>query len=502
MRLSAALAERVIASLALAALGYVALGSTFFSEHSLLLLVGLVLSLIQPGLGVAALAFPILIFRGFGHPLVLLLVAPVSVLALRFWPQACAWVAAIGVDELIVNYAALIALAFSLKFASPGAAAILMFFYALSAGLKLSLMLPPGVLECRLLVVAQGLASVNDSDWIALAGEWFFTNLLGPPRLLLLALTYAAAGAAASKLRKLEASRLAGVLPAAITALALNIVAGSTGIKLNMEPIAVLAGSIALTAVAELGRVRLPRRKMPSRNTVRPPPEVLPHLEHAWAALCEMLTSGERLLVVFGPSGCGKTFVVRTAVKACKLKIADPLSLKGRVVHVENAEEARDLDGLVMRVLASGARCVVLETRRPLTTLGRLRSMSPRKAVYIMPPDESARSRLLDRALVGLVDESIIAWLADVARRYSLRGLMRLVENVKTRTQNSSELTQAVTVALQEVQPDLSYEELEECERFITTFRGIVAGFSGSYAREGDAARTIDIGMTRALIDE
>ncbi|MEM0344444.1 MAG: hypothetical protein QXP94_02840 [Thermofilaceae archaeon] len=478
MQVKRALAERAMVSLVLMALGYLTFRGDLSGERGMLLLAGLSLSLVLPGLGVAAFALPMLMYVGEGHPLTLLLTAPVVVLALRFWPQACAWLASVVLEDPLVSYLAATALLYSLKFASPNAAAFLMFFYVLSAGFKLARSVPPGSVGCQRLVVARGLASLPESDWVELAGEWFFTNLIGPPRLLLLALTYAAAGAAASKLQRLEATRLAGVLPSLVIVLALNVVASTMGVKPGVEPLIVLAGTLVMTLLAEVRHVKLPSKRLAGRRAVRVPRTVLPHMKGAWVALCEMLAGGERLLVVFGPSGCGKTLLVREALKACRLKMADRSRFKGKVVHLEKAESEQNLDETIRKLLISGAKCVVLETNRPLTLLGRLKTALPRKAVYVMPPDENTRGKLISQGLAGLADENTVAWLVEATQRYSLRGLMKLLESIMAHIQNGNGLEQAIAVALQDVPPDLSYEELAECERFITTFKGIVAGFS------------------------
>ncbi|MEM1690645.1 MAG: hypothetical protein QXF05_03700 [Thermofilaceae archaeon] len=497
-----ALTERAIVSLVLLALGYLTFRGDLSGEHGMLLLVGLLLSLVLPGLGVAAFAFPMLMYAGNGHPLTLLLAAPVVVLAFRFWPQACAWLASVGLEDPLASYLATTALLFSLKFASPNAAAFLMFFYVLSAGFKLARSVPPGSAGCQRLVVARGLANLPESDWVELAGEWFFTNLIGPPRLLLLALTYAAAGAAASKLQRLEATRLAGVLPSLVIVLALNVVASTIGVKPGVEPLIVLAGALVMTLLAELRRVKLPSRRLAVRRAMRAPRTVLPHMEGAWTALCKMLAGGERLLLVFGPSGCGKTLLVRETLKACRLRVADRSRFKGKVVHLENAESEWNLDETIRKLLISGAKCVVLETSRPLTLLGRLKTVLPRKAVYVMPPDENARSRLISQELAGLADENTVAWLAEATQRYSLRGLMKLLESIKAHVQNGSELGQAIAVALQAVPPDLSYEELAECERFITTFKGMVAGFSRGQTNDGVVVQAVNPDALGALMGE
>lgn len=486
MGVQRAIAERVASALVSLALGHVILrDSASFTtlETRFALLVVATLSLIHPGFGAAVLMLLSTSAESLINPLPLFLTAPAAVLAFRFWPQALAWLAATNMKETPLSYCALTALVFLVKFATPSAAAFFMAFYTLSVGLRLSLSTPAGKVGCWGLVAARGLAGSPVRNSLELTSKWFFENLDCPPCLPLLALAHAASGAAASKLERLGAQKLAGMVPPLAMILALYILVSPLGVQPDPRLLAVPAGSATASIIVGVAkRVKLPVRKPQLR--VGLPHGIAPHLEQAWTALYETLSGGERILLVFGPQGCGKTTLVRKACAACRLRIADFRSVKGRAVHIERAETLPGLAALIGRSLASGAKCVILETSRPQALLSKLGSLPVRKAIYVPPPDEEARKRVLQQALQGLAREDLIMELARSTQAYSLRGLTILSEAIKGRIEDGLSAEQAVASALRETQPDLALSDLLECESFIASFRGIVAGFHATWLQQ------------------
>jgi len=211
---------------------------------------------------------------------------------------------------------------------------------------------------------------------------------------------------------------------------------------------------------------------------VEPPPHLPPHLHQAWTSICEMLRAGERLILVFGPPGCGKTALVREACAACGLELSSlkgAEDVRGKVVHIENAESVPGLDTVVRNAIKAGARCVILETRRPRLVLARVGGTRLVKAVYTPPPDAEARREILKR-LLGESHQGLIDLLGDAVQAYSLRGLMRLAASVRRKSEGRGEALD-VAGAVHNVPPDLTPEDLAECENFVATFHGVITGF-------------------------
>ncbi|RLF05595.1 MAG: hypothetical protein DRK00_04055, partial [Thermoprotei archaeon] len=186
------------------------------------------LSLALPGLGPAALLATYsyaLALSGGLHVLESLLMLLVAALALRYWLQAALWaLALLTASSQLLNAALLGSLIASLQVATPTSAAALMITYALMVSLRLYSELPPGAIGAVGMVVAMGghpsLTGIGILDAARLTGNWLSTNVLGPPNFLVQALAYAAAGAAAPKIRDVVGKGWLAPLPSAALILA------------------------------------------------------------------------------------------------------------------------------------------------------------------------------------------------------------------------------------------------------------------------------------------
>lgn len=449
-------------------------GGLSVGEHRVLTLATVTFALVHPGLGAATVALLPYFVGPVENPIEILFVLPTAVLAFRFWPQSLTWVFATLSEEPILSYSTLGVLVFSLKATSPEAAAFFMAFYTLFTGFRAALSTPISGFGCRGLVVVQGLQGQSVRSPLELASEWFYTSVLGPPRLLLLVIVYAAAGAAASRLNTLGASKLAGTLPAHIMLLAFCIVSLSLGLAPPPAALIVPCLDVAMTFGAELRRIRLPTRK--PRNAT-PPAALAPNLVHAWVALCEAIRGGERLILVFGPSGCGKSTLIREVARACRVRLTDSRKAKGKIFWLEKAEMHQDLPMLIRRQLALGAIGVILETSRPLKLIGLVGSLPIKKAIYVPPPDEEARKLVIKHMLKSILSDEDIEKLAEITQAYSLRNLTIFCNLIKNKFMSGLRYEQAAASALKETPADLTLEEILECEKFIQNFEGIVIGF-------------------------
>ncbi|RLE86950.1 MAG: hypothetical protein DRJ67_05965, partial [Thermoprotei archaeon] len=186
------------------------------------------LSLALPGLGPAALLAThsyALALSGGLHVLESLLMLLAAALALRYWLQASLWaLALLTVDSQLLNTALLGSLIASLQAATPTSASALMVAYALMVSLRLYSQLPSGAVGAAGMVVAMGghpdITGIPLLDAARLAGSWLSTNVLGPPNLLVQVLAYAAAGAAAPKIREVVGRGWLAPLPSAALVLA------------------------------------------------------------------------------------------------------------------------------------------------------------------------------------------------------------------------------------------------------------------------------------------
>lgn len=435
------------------------------------------LSLAHPGLGpttlLAYLTFSLALCGGVWSVLALMIL-PAIAFSIRFWLQSALWAVALSTVQLgLVNYASLAVLIFSLQYSTSSLAAALMAFYALAANIKLAVTLPPGTLGSGGLVVAAGSAAAG-SSLLESISDWFYANFLGPPRLLFQALVFAVSGAAAVKLSAIDGGKRFAVLaPAAAILFAHYAITAKLGLNLDFSTVATPLAAALLTVVASPKPVlRRPRRPPPK------PPLLLEHLDRAWLALFRLLNQGEKVVLVFGPKGCGKTMLVAEVCAASGLEIAHDGDWQGKVVHIENAESFPNLEAQVLNVLKKGARCVVLETSRPVALASKLKSIRLRKAVYVPPPDRKARARILDNLLGNALEKKRLAELADSTEGYSLKALIQLSEQLR-KTLSASDALSAVDRLRQiEVSPLLTKEELAELERFMLSFKGLLMGFT------------------------
>jgi len=434
------------------------------------------LSLAHPGLGPAALlaylSLSLAPSSGVWLVLALTLALPAA-MAFRFWLQAALWLAALLAVHRAnaVSYVALAALARSLQQATPSAAAALMAFYALAANLKLAASLPPGTIGCSGLVVAAALTGEGERP-LELIGEWFRLNFLGAPRLLFQAAVYAVSGAAVVK-GSLVVGRAAAPLSVAAVSLAQYAVAARLGLNPDLASVVTAPLMTALFSLAP----RSLRLKRESLRIPEPPP-LLEHLNAAWIALYRLLKRGERVLLVCGPRGCGKTALIAEVCAASGLELARDGDFRGKIVHVENAENVADLEGFVKRALRMGARCVVLETSRPAVVAQKLKGLSLRKAVYVPPPDQAARARILQLLLGTKLDRQRLLELASATEDFSLRALIHLAECIRGGCTVEDTLQVVNSFRSSGVAPLLTEEELKEIQEFTCSFKGLLMGFA------------------------
>jgi hypothetical protein len=476
--------RRLAAAERLASLGSVAALYALFGLYGLgpanvtvhVLVVACALSLVHPGLGptalLAYLSSSLALGGGIWLVLALALMLPAAV-AIRYWPQAALWLAAIlaAYRADAVSYIALAALVYSLRRATPSSAAALMAFYALAVNVKLAVSLPPGAVGCGGLVVAAALREAGRQP-LELVSDWFYSNFLGPPHLFFQMLVYAIGGAATVKGSQ-SFGRAAAPLSAAAISLAHYAIAVKVGLIPDPAALAVVPLATALLAVAPRS---LQLRRAPPQ--VPPPPPLLEHLSSAWIALYRLVKRGERLLLVFGPRGCGKTVLIAEVCAASGLELARDGDCRGKVVHVENAESVTDLEKCVERALRMGARCVVLETSRPAAVAQKLQGLPLRKAVYVPPPDQAARARILRLLLGARLGSRQLAELAEATEGFSLRALIRLAEYIREGHAIEDALRAASELQLSGTTPLLTVEELREIENFTSSFKGLVMGFA------------------------
>ena len=473
-----AVAERLASLSSVAALFALSrlcgLGPANATVHALMVICAL--SLAHPGLGPAAflahLSLSLALSGGIWLVPALALMFPAAV-AVRFWPQAVLWLAALLAAHRadVMSYAALAALVYSLRRVTPSSAAALMAFYALAANVKLAASLPPGTIACSGLVVAAALTGARRHS-LELVGDWFYSNFLGPPHLFFQMVVYAIGGAATVK-GSLSVGRLAAPLSAAAVSLAQYAVATRLGLNPDLASVAAVP---LVTALLSLAPRSLKLKRAPPR--VPKPPPLLEHLSSAWLALYKLLERGERVLLVYGPRGCGKTMLIAEVCAASGLELAQNGDCRGKIVHVENAESVADLEELVKRTLKMGARCLVLETSRPAAVAQKLKGLPLRKAVYVPPPDQAARARILQLLLGAKLEEQQLLELADATEGFSLRALIRLAERIRGGCAIEDALQAVNSLRSSGAAPFLTGEELKEIEEFTCSFKGLLMGFA------------------------
>jgi hypothetical protein len=468
----------------LASLGFIAAvalllkywGQNPLGDHAIYALAtAAALSLAHPGLGPAALlaylAVSLALSGGIWSVLALLLL-PAAAFSIRFWPQSALWAIALSTVHLsLVNCLSLAALIFSLQYSTPSMAAALMAFYALAANVKLAATLPPGTLGCGGLVIAVGSAAADGFSLESIS-NWFYANFLGPPRLLFQTLVFAVSGAAAAKLSDIEGGReIAALAPAAAILFAHYAVATNLGLNLDTLTVATPLATALFTVVSRKPTLRRSSRPQPK------PPLLLEHLDRAWLALNRLLKQGEKVVLVFGPKGCGKTMLIAEACAASGFEVAYDGDFRGKVVHIENAEHLPDLEERVFGALRRGARCVVLETSRPIAVAQKLKRIHLRKAIYVPPPDKKARARILEALLGGALEDSQLTNLAESTEGYSLKALIQLAERLRKAPTHLDSLNTSSGLQCGEI-PLLTKEELAELERFMLSFDGLLMGFA------------------------
>jgi hypothetical protein len=452
-------------------------GQNPFGDHATYALAtAAALSFAHPGLGPAALlaylAFSLALSGGIWFVLALLIL-PAAAFSIRFWPQSALWAIALSTVHLsLVNYVSLAALIFSLQYSTSSLAAALMAFYALAANVKLAAALPPGTLGCGGLVVAVGSAAADGSS-LESVSNWFYANFLGPPQLLFQTLVFAVSGAAAAKLSDIDGGKkIAALAPAAAILFAHYAVATKLGLNLDISTVAMPLATALFTVVSRKPTLQRPRQQLPK------PPLLLEHLDRAWLALLRLLKQGEKVVLVFGPKGCGKTMLIAEACAASGFEVAYDGDFRGKVVHIESAEHIPDLEEQVFSALKRGARCVVLETSRPIVVAEKLKRINLRKAVYVPPPDKKARARVLEALLGGALEDSQLAELAEATEGYSLKALIQLAEQLRKAPTHLNSLNTMSGLQQSGEIPLLTKEELAELERFMLSFNGLLMGFA------------------------
>lgn len=480
VKLRRVLAERGVSFLAVLALSELLeiKGVATFEAvtHSRLLIASL--SLGHPGLGPATLLAYLAYFsatsEGLG-PLQSILIIPVAALSIRYWVQAILWVATLGLLSMSpLNYAALGALMFSLRHVTPSFAATLVAFYALTANVILYSTLPPGSIACEGFVVVMKTQSLNQSVAGAV-GNWFFSNLLGPPNLLLLVLVYAASGASVPRLNKLEAGERVAPLVSILTMLiSYYFAAGKLGLTISPFVVVAPTTSFILAITINPPSLKSPIRPLPE------PPVLLAHLNRAWISLYHFLKKGEKIILVFGPRNCGKTLLITEVCAALGLKTLDGRDSGSQVIHVAVTDGISDLSVHIKGLLDKGVRSVVIETTRPTEVVSNL-GFPISKAVYVHPPHREARINLLRITLGGVLSSEQIIELGEKTEAYGLITLIKLSEKIKDYISKGMDSEIAIMKALYEIKPDITIEDLLECEKFIVSYKGLLTGFAEPY---------------------
>lgn len=477
LKLRKVLAERVISFLAVLALsGLLEIRGVAAFEavtYSRLLIASL--SLGHPGLGPATLLAYLAYFsatsNGLG-PLQSILIIPVAALSIRYWVQAILWIASLGLLSMSpLNYAALGALIFSLRHVTPSFAATLVAFYALTANVILYSTLPPGSIACEGFVVVMKPHSPNQSVAGAV-GNWLFSNLLGPPNLLLLVLVYAASGASVPRLNKLEAGERVAPLVSILTMLiSYNFAAGKLGLTVSPFIIVAPTTSFILAIITNPPSLKSPARPLPE------PPILLAHLNRAWVSLYHFLKKGEKIILVFGPRNCGKTLLITEVCAALGLKTTGGRDNRNQVIHVAVTDGISDLNVHLKELVDRGVRSIVIETNRPTEVVSYL-GIPINRAVYVHPPHKEARINLLRIILGGVLSREQIIELGEKTEAYGLITLIKLSEKIKDYISKGIDGKRAVKQALDEIKPDINIEDLLECEKFIVSYKGLLAGFA------------------------
>lgn len=443
----------------------------------------LCLSLVHPGLGPAGLlaiyAYNLIERGGVNIIKAILLLLPAG-LSLRYWVQGTLWtIATITAPASSFNAVILALLVTTVQNCTVGSAAALLAMYAIYVSLELYTLLPAGVVGSIGLVVSMGGYADALARSSEIAGDWIFTNLLGPPSVIAQTVVYAASGAAASKLKETTGKAWAASL-ASISMLLISFLVFSK--KFNIYPtIHVFITPLICIITSLLFKLKFMNSKV--KNEAREPTlsSGFEYIANAWRALSENLRRGERIMLVFGPSGCGKTHLVSSVCKAqgLKLSINKP---GGDVVLLERAEQLRSIE-FIGELLTRGVRSVILECRDPARIAEHLKELNVFKAVYVPPPDTDARLTILRKNLENALPSYLVEFTASLTEMYSIRALLKLARCIGELSANGVKPQEAVMKALNLVKPDIQPSELASIEGFIANFEGIITGFANPLQR-------------------
>lgn len=443
----------------------------------------LCLSLVHPGLGPAGLlaiyAYNLIERGGVNLIKAILFLLPAG-LSLRYWVQSTLWtIAIITAPVSLLNAVILALLVATIQNCTAGSAATLLATYAICVSLELYMLLPAGVVGSMGLVVSMGGYADALARSSEIAGDWIFTNLLGPPSVIAQAVVYAASGTAASKLKETTGKAWMASLASTFMLLISFLVFSK---KFNIYPtIHVLATPLICIITSLLFKFKFTNSKV--INGTREPAlsREFEYVANAWRALSENLRRGERIILVFGPSGCGKTHLVSSICKAqgLTLSINEP---GGKVVLLERAEQLRSAKP-ICELLTHGVRSVILECRDPARIAEHLKELKVLRAVYVPPPDTDARLMILRKKLENVLPGYLVELAASLTEMYSVRALLELARCIRELSINGVEPQEAVMEALNLVKPDIQPSELASIEKFIVNFEGIITGFANPLQR-------------------
>ncbi|MEM1508734.1 MAG: hypothetical protein QW291_06400 [Thermofilaceae archaeon] len=467
-------------SLIITSILYVVL--TYFSGFSMAVehvLLTLCMSVVHPGLGPAGVlviyAYNLVEKGGINLIKAILFLLPIG-LSFRYWIQVTLWTFAVITIPASLSNAVILALFLTvIQNCTVGSAAALLATYAIYVSLELYTLLPTGVVGSMGLVVSMGGYTNALARSSEIAGDWIFTNLIGPPSMIVQAIVYAASGATASKLKEAVGKAWMASL-ASTSILLMSFLIFSK--KFNIHPtIHVMVTPLVGIATSLLFKHR--NLRITNRISELTPSNQFEHLANAWEALNENLRYGEKIILVFGPGGCGKTHLVTSVCKAQRLKLSiNKLKGKGEVVLLEHAEQLYSINKFINKLLMHGVRSIILECRDPAQIIRYFKELKVLKAVYVPPPDINARLMVLINELEDVLPGYLIEFIATSTEMYSIRALLELAKYVKELIVNGIELQEAVKKALSQVKPDIQPSELANIEKFIVNFEGIITGFA------------------------
>lgn len=443
-------------------------------EHVLLTLC---ISVAHPGLGPAGVliiyAYNLAEKGGVNLIKAILFLLPAG-LSLRYWIQVTLWtIAVITTPASLLNAVILALFVTVIQNCTVSSAAALLTTYAIYVSLELYTLLPAGVVGSMGLVVSMGGYTNALARSSEIAGDWIFTNLLGPPSMIVQAIVYAASGAAASKLKETAGKAWMASL-ASTSILLMSFLIFSK--KFNTYPTVHVLVTPLVSIVTSL---LFKRRNLKITNGISEltVSHRFEYLANAWEALSENLRHGERIILVFGPSGCGKTHLVTSVCKAKGLKLSVN-KLEGEIILLERAEQLHSINKFINELLTRGVKSIILECRDPARIIKYFKELKVLKAVYVPPPDANARLIVLINELEDLLPDYLIEFIASSTEMYSTRALLELAKCIRELIVNGVEPQEAVKKALGRVKPDIQPSELASIEKFIINFEGIITGFA------------------------